>query len=432
MALAQQAKWGSIIAGAGFVFICAATLTPGSIPPPDASADLCRGWCDDVLIADFARNIVLFLPFAFGLALAGVRPLWALLAGSALSALVELLQINIIVGRDSSVLDWISNSLGAALGVAIATGRGTLVNPRPRSALWLMGLALTTWMALLLLGAWGLMPAPGTNSYWGERAPRLGSLPPFLGELQSARVNGTELPSARVADAEAIRVPLREGQLAVEAIVYPGPETPASQVAPIVRVADGERREILLLGRSADELVFRYRSHANVLRLQSPSFSLPHAFVTAADTAQRQLTQTLSAQLENGRVLLAARRGGRPLEQIVAIDPALAWTFFVPWDYRIGTKTAWLGDLWIGLLLVPAGYWSLALSRARRSRWPIATATTLPLMLLAIVPAAFGLHFRMWSLFAALAGCALGALASRLAHQASARRSSRLPLEDAA
>lgn len=432
MALAQQAKWGSIIAGAGLVFICAATLTPGTMPPPDASADVCRGWCDDVLVADFARNIVLFLPFAFGLVLAGVRPVWALLVGSALSAMIELLQIGTIAGRDASVLDWISNSMGTALGIAIATGLGTLVTPRPRAALWLAGLALTVWTALLLLGAWGMSPAPGSSSYWGERAPRLGQLPPFLGELQSARVNGVELPSARVVDDDAIRVPLRGGRVTVEAIVRPGPETPASQVAPIVRVADGERREILLFGRSADELVFKVRSHATALRLQAPSFSLAHAFATGGDSAQRELTEALSARLENGRVILSARAGARQLEQVVEIDPALAWTFFVPWDYRVGVNTAWLGDLWLGMLLVPAGYWSAARARARRSRWPITVAVLLPLVLLVLVPAAFGLRVRWWTLLAALGGCALGAVASRLAHLASERRNSGTRLEDAA
>jgi hypothetical protein len=412
VALAQQAKWSSIIAGTGIVFICAATLTPGNMPPPDVSADLCRGWCDDVLIADFARNIVLFLPFAFGLALAGVRPVRVLIVGSALSALVEVLQINVIVGRDASMLDWISNSIGTALGIGMARGLGMFIKPRPRAAFCLMALALMMWSALLLLGSWGMTPAPGSDSYWGQRAPRLGQLPPFLGELHSARVNGTELPSARLTDDEAIRAPLRAGEIAVEAIVRPGPETPLTQVAPIVRVADGERREIVLLGRSADELVFKLRLHATILRLQTPSFSLAGAFASDTDRVQDERTEALSARLDNGRVRLTARRGERQLEQSAELDPALAWTFFVPWDYRVTAKTAWLSDLWIGLLLVPAGYWSLAFARARRSRWPILVSVLFPLLLLVIVPAAFRLHVRLWSFVAAVAGCALGAAAS--------------------
>src|SRR5215510_13320627 len=109
VALAQQSKWGSIIAVGSILFICVATLTPGSPPSPDDATSICHWWCEDSLVADFARNILLFLPMGFGLRLAGVRSSWAILAGVCLSATVELLQIRIIVGRDASVLDWISN-----------------------------------------------------------------------------------------------------------------------------------------------------------------------------------------------------------------------------------------------------------------------------------------------------------------------------------
>ena len=71
MALSQQSKWGSIIAALAFIFIAVATLTPGTPVSAADAADVCRGWCDDSLVADFLRNIVLFMPFAFGLRLIG-------------------------------------------------------------------------------------------------------------------------------------------------------------------------------------------------------------------------------------------------------------------------------------------------------------------------------------------------------------------------
>jgi len=159
VAFEPQPKWGSIIAAISIAFICLVTLAPGA---PDAIAEArnCQPWCDDPLVADFIRNIVLFAPMGFGLRLAGVRPRWAILAGALLSATVELLQIRVIVGRDASVLDWISNTLGTIAGVGIADQLRAILLPLPRNALRLTIGAFTAWVGILILGAWGSQPAP--------------------------------------------------------------------------------------------------------------------------------------------------------------------------------------------------------------------------------------------------------------------------------
>ena len=202
--MAQQSKWGSIIAGVTALLICVATLTPGT-PPSAAAIAACSGGCTDSIVADFARNIILFLPLGFGLTLAGVRPGRALLAGACLSAAVEILQIRVIVGRDASFLDWISNSLGTMAGVAIATHGRTLIRPRTPTAAALWVVSLVLWVGVLLLGAWGIQPVPSSDPYWGQRAPELGDSPQFLGELLSARVNDLEIQSDRMANDDTIR-----------------------------------------------------------------------------------------------------------------------------------------------------------------------------------------------------------------------------------
>ena len=420
----QQSKWGGIVAGAGLLFICVATLTPGT--PGNASvATICRGWCDDSIAADFARNIVLFVPMAFGLRLAGVRPLWAILIGACLSGTVELLQIRIIVGRDASALDWLSNTTGTVAGVLAADHLATLFRPAPRVALGLMAGAVLVWTGVLVLGAWGIQPAPGGFPYFGERTPRLKQFESFLGELVSVRANGVELPSSLIRNSDTIRAGLRAGQLRVDALVRPGPRPKTSDIAPIARVADGADREILMLGRAGSELVFRLRLRATTLRLETPAFALAHAFQSGPgiDPESRDSVETLSAGLRRGRVQLVARSATGSAARTFELSPAVAWSFFLPWDYWFGPNSVWISYVWLGALLVPAGYWGAIAAHERGHRWLVISAAAVVASSVAFIPAVFTLPSASgWSFGAAFVGAAAGWALSILAERSRAAR----------
>lgn len=412
VALEPQPKWGSIIAAVSIVFICLATLTPGAPQPPAGTVPSCEPWCDDPLLADFIRNIVLFAPMGFGLRLAGVRARWAILAGTLLSATVELLQLGVIVGRDASVLDWISNTLGTMAGVGIAQQLRAILLPSPRIALRLTIGALVSWLVILVLGAWGIQPAPTEFPFWGQRTPRLRQYPPFRGQLLSGRVNGVELPSARLDNDENIRGPLRAGRSQVDAVVQPGLPPPPTEIAPILRVADGTLREILLLGRSRKELVFRYRLRATRIRLETPAFALGRAFGDSGDMdgGEPESPETLSVVLERGRLTLTAYSEAGIRRQVFNLTAASAWSFFVPWDYWYGPNAALLSLLWLGALLVPTGYWATHTAGASRTRWTVlAAAIMIVSATLGLLPHAFALApARAPQFVAAIAGLAFG------------------------
>ena len=95
--------------------IAAATLLPGE--PTVSTPSICL-ICGDRGVADALLNLTLFAPFGAVLAFVRVRPWRIVLAGFALSALVELFQLY-IPGRDPSFGDFVFNAAGAALG---ATG----------------------------------------------------------------------------------------------------------------------------------------------------------------------------------------------------------------------------------------------------------------------------------------------------------------------
>lgn len=70
---------------------------------------------------ELMANLVLFVPPALLLGVALRRPLLVLVAASATSALIEVLQaFATALGRSCSTNDWLYNTLGAALGAAIA------------------------------------------------------------------------------------------------------------------------------------------------------------------------------------------------------------------------------------------------------------------------------------------------------------------------
>lgn len=71
---------------------------------------------------DILENILLFAPLGIALSLRGVGGGWGLMTSMSLSLTVEVAQIW-IPGRDASLTDVVSNTLGAAVGIAVAHTR---------------------------------------------------------------------------------------------------------------------------------------------------------------------------------------------------------------------------------------------------------------------------------------------------------------------
>lgn len=70
---------------------------------------------------ELAANVVLFVAPALFAAVATRRPALAFVAASALTALIETVQGLIpAIGRSCSTNDWLSNTVGAAIGVLLA------------------------------------------------------------------------------------------------------------------------------------------------------------------------------------------------------------------------------------------------------------------------------------------------------------------------
>jgi len=403
------------------------TLTPGSptVPPPVGACIFCGGTGGQ----DFVDNILLFVPFAFFLRLAGVRGWRVLAAAVAATVVIETMQLSVIPGRDASLGDVLSNSLGGLVGLLLADRGRALLFPAPLAARRLaIGTALG-WLGVLGVTGWALHPSllrgrPAIVQ-WAPRNPRWAR---FHGVVRDAALDGHTIPAG----------PLRFGSAAddhvhLAAVVENGNVRPS--FAPIVRVAapggpDGED-EIVALGEDGCDLALHARMRASDLRLRSPTVTVPRVFPcgdasdAARGVAEGDTMALAGAADAAGRMWVAASRrsaGGAKAEEhmeVLRLAPTLGWSFFLPWNYPFGRRAHWyLTALWLGGLLLPAGYWTARGwgARGRRRATMVGVGGGLVALLVACglvaVPALSGLAWGGWTdWLASLAGAGLGALA---------------------
>jgi len=109
------------------VLALASTLPIAVLTLVPASRELAVGCATEWDLPTFGAvelmaNVVLFVPPALLLGVGFRRPLVVLLGASMVSGLVEVTQAFVTaLGRSCTTNDWLANTLGAALGAAIAT-----------------------------------------------------------------------------------------------------------------------------------------------------------------------------------------------------------------------------------------------------------------------------------------------------------------------
>lgn len=356
---------GLAISIASVTAITFATLSPQH---PEAAGSVFCLVCGDVGGVDAILNVLLFAPLGIGLALCEIPAKRALPAMCALSALIEIAQFFVIPGRYASIGDVVTNSLGGALGFAIARYAFTLRRPSPRIAVALSVCWSIVWLLIQTVSAFGFSPALTESEYFGQIAPDLGNFDPFRGEVVRAGIGDLMVPGARFADSHRVRKLLLGGAMVTTTII---PARSQPDIAPIVRVADADEREILLLAQNASNLVFGVRTGAAVLRLRSPYFALPDVFPAVSRDHNSLTTDTLrlSGRYSAREVWMGAQARTSNHRRI-PVTASLGWTMLLPFQWAIeGTNTELvLSLIWIVCLLLPLGYWGLSITQLSRGR----------------------------------------------------------------
>ncbi|MFH0351853.1 MAG: VanZ family protein, partial [Chromatiales bacterium] len=394
-------KAGLILVAVGWFLVFVLTLYP---TPEDAVTAATSMWClvcGEMGLVDVALNVILFVPLGIGLGLLGVSRSRGIAAVVLTTFTIEVLQLSVVIGRDASLSDLITNSIGGGIGYLLGRHWRQVFFTSPRISLWLAAVGVAGWVLVQGFTGWALQRTLPRSVYYGQWAPVLGQFEPFTGTVVSARLDRMPLPGTRLPSSAAVREALLAPQSVLEVRALTG--TPTADLAPIFSIFDDRQREIVLLGQNGIDLVYRLRTRSGALRLRSPALRLTGVLPTEPGARVE-----LRARYTPGRYHLEAEIGDKSFSQDLALSVSWGWTFLLPFDHAFGAEMLWLTTLWIAGLLFPVGYYA-ARSQAVSGRTAAATLVILLFIGLAIIPALSHLdlvHPIEW--IAGIAGAVIG------------------------
>ena len=397
---------------ASLIAIAFATLLPQ--PPGAVESHFCVV-CGSYGTLDAVLNVVLFAPLGIGLALYGLRGKSSVVAICVLSAAIEITQFLLIPGRDSTIGDVITNTLGGAIGFTMARYAAVWVRPLPRTASKLAGAFGALWLAIQAISSFGFVVSLPSSQYYGQLARALGHFAVFSGVVLGAEVGDARIADTRLENSAEVRDELLHGAVVATTIV---PAAMPNDIAPIVRVVDSSGSEIVLVAQQGRDLVFGIRTGAAALRLRQPYFALDRVF-RGEESGALAIDDTLvvSADYDSQNASLTAQREHARYGRRIQVHSSLGWVMLMPLQWTIeGTPTeAAMSVLWIAFLLLPVAYWTstaavTSRSRPRRKIVGFAAFSILVLYVgLVVLPHVFGIRaatVRDW--MAALTAIAVG------------------------
>jgi hypothetical protein len=363
---------GQLLATAGLLLVAGVTLMP--LPRQTVAAHATPFWClvcGDYGGVDVVVNVLLFIPLALGLRILGWSPAAVVAAGAAISFTVEFLQLVLIPGRDASLSDLLTNTLGSVLGAILGSKLTSLLSPTREKARILTLTAGLLWLGTqagtaFLLQPW--VPSDRLVAVWGRARP---GHQPFEGKVTSAVVSLDLARSPRN-----VEVRLTSGRRVFD-------------WSPVFELI-GSHGPLLAVDATGGDLVFRPQSRAYLLRLRGPGLRVANALPSEPGRTVRLVAE------ERDRVLRASVMGPGSLHSSVqALSPSFGWSLVIPFDYAFGPEVHWLTGLWIVALLLPIGYWSAAAGdKGWRQRVALGTLLCAGL---GLIPILLGYPLAHWS-----------------------------------
>jgi VanZ like family len=393
--LIPQKSFGKAAWIAGLLFIAALTLTPqfAATKSPPSLCVLCgeRAGLDTIL------NVLLFIPFGFGMRLAGMSRRRAFAIGLVTTITVELLQL-VIPGRDTSLGDVITNSSGGLIGILCADMWRVVLVPSRRDATRLAIGWTLLWVFVLMASAELAHISLTKASAWGVWKPELLHQEYFPGKVFSATAGGLPTPSAISGSSEEVRRRLSSDSVVVQATVVGAAMT--GQISPIADIYDYNREQIFMLGQRRGSLIFSLRMRTADARLAPPTIRLDGVFPRRRPAWLD--TIFVAGGLIHHQLWISATHNGVTRERTLPVDAGLGWSYLSPFDYEYGWEAPWLTALWLAGLAAPAMHW--ATRAGRTTIFAVATALAAALLL---IPHVAGVHATPWWEWLALAVGAL-------------------------
>jgi len=397
----MQRRWGELFACAGLLIILTATLIP--LPGQAQAAKATQLWClvcGDYGGVDVIDNIILFIPLAFGLRLMGLPARTVVLAGAGLSLSLELLQLTLIPGRDASLSDLLTDTLGSWIGALAGAHWPGLVRPTQTLAARLAAVGSVLW--LILQGGTGFLLKPWVpvGPLWSDWSPDLAGRRPFSGRMGFASVSGIAVPEGSVQRASELHHRLARGDIRLELEIKPG--APEPHWSSIFQLSGRRRRAVLLVEALGTSLAFQAPARAQVLRLRTPRLLIEDALGGSGSPVRLlagERDDTLWGQV------------GPPTNRhaMRALGASQGWMLITPFTYTPGGEAALVTAGWLAFLLGPIAYWW---KRASTGVGSLAGLGLLLLTGLGLIPLLLGYPPVSWSewvggLLGASAGCAV-------------------------
>ena len=368
----SSARGGSQSSGRGAVWaslflILIATLSPGNWSEWGGHAQVWDGGLADILI-----NVALFAPFGAALSRRGRTASGALLVGAVLASVVEIAQLG-VPGRVASLTDVLSDTVGTVAGWVLWRTHLAWVGPK-REVAGRLALAAACIVAAIV-GVTGALLAPSFPStrYFGGWTHEFGHLSVYHGQVLDASVGGTVIPSGPVLHSAELRRRLI-GRETLEVRAVAGP--PVAALAPLLSIHDEHQQEILLLGADKEDLVYRFRTRAAALGLDSPDLRLEG--VLRGIHPGTPMMVVVSPQ---GAGYCIDVSGTSTCG--IGFTAGMGWGLLLfhqlpPWTHGL------LNVLWVAGLMFPLGYWA-------RARWECGLAVAMVAAALLLLPSTIGL-----------------------------------------
>ena len=258
---------------AGISCIAILTLSPqyaATKPPPS----LCL-LCGERSVLDAILNVLLFIPFGMGMRLAGISRRRAFAIGLVTTITVELLQLW-IPGRDTSLGDVLTNSLGGFIGIICADIWRVIVFPSRRAASRLAGGWTLLWVLVLAVSAELAHISLPSTTVWGTWRPELLHQDYFAGKVLAATAAGLPTPYAINGASAEVRRRLSSDSVVVRATIVGGIRS--DPIAAIASVYDYRRSQIFMLGERKGNLIFSIRMRTADARVATPDIRLDSVF----------------------------------------------------------------------------------------------------------------------------------------------------------
>lgn len=393
-----------MLAGAGLL-IAGATLLPSEMSGGGGGGSRWGLFSGDRDVADAIRNVILFAPLGLGLALHGVPLARAAAFGCVASGIIETLQLSIIPGRDASLEDLLTNSVGTALGASLAAIAPHIYGP-PSVRKERAGLVALVAAWLLVVGSSALtLPALPESRYFGQWNHEFGGRKWEGARVLAATVGSLEIVDWELETSREVRQALLAGA-PIEVLGVAGDRV--ERATSFLQITDHRQREIFFIGPDRDDLVFRYRMRATALGFDQPDLRLRGA-LAATRTGD---TIVIRAWREDGTYCLRLNE-----QRACGLGSSAAggWQLLMHPDHVPPAGLSLAGAAWLALLAAPFA----SLTSSRRGLLGGALILALAPAVSALLPGVLlpgvvewpGLPLGMWAGHAA--GARLSAMAAR-------------------